>query len=45
MEKINGIIEKITYHNEDNGFGIVRLQLDFRDHRLSKYKSKILNVR
>lgn len=43
MEKINGIIEKITYHNEDNGFGIVRLQLDFRDHRLSKYKSKILN--
>ena len=35
MEKINGVINKVTYYNEQNGFGVVRITLDFKDQEIS----------
>ena len=26
MEKLKGVIERITYHNEENGFSVIRLE-------------------
>ncbi|MGD9605559.1 MAG: ATP-dependent RecD-like DNA helicase [Bacilli bacterium] len=47
-ESLYGVIAKVTYYNEDTHFGVVKVKLDYQDHRIAKYKAKlftnILNV-
>lgn len=40
-EKLYGTVCKITYYNEENGFGIVRITLDYKDKVIAKYKAKL----
>ena len=47
-ESLYGVVSKVTYYNEDTHFGVVKVKLDYQDHRIAKYKAKlftnILNV-
>ena len=42
-EKIYGSINNVTYYNEDNGYGVVKVTLDYSDNRIAKFKSKLFS--
>ena len=37
-EKIYGEINKVVYYNEESGFGVVSLKINFKNKDMSKYK-------
>lgn len=41
LENIYGTVIKITYFNENNGFGIVRIKLNYQDNKIAKYRAKL----
>lgn len=43
MDKIVGSINKIMYYNEDNGYAIVRLKLDYKKEVNQKYQNILFN--
>src|SRR5690554_462929 len=42
-EQLYGTVEGITYFNEENGYGVVKIKLDYRDHTIAKHKSKLFS--
>lgn len=40
-EKINGVIVKVRYYNNDNGYTIGLFELDYQDHSIATKKSKL----
>ena len=48
MDKFLGIINKIVYFNESNGYGIVKIKIDYKNAMHEKYRnilfSNILSV-
>ena len=40
-ESLYGSITKITYFNEDNGYGVVKIKLNYQDHKIAKYRAKL----
>jgi len=40
-ESLYGIITKVTYYSEETHFGVVKVKLDYQDHRIAKYKAKL----
>ena len=48
MEKIKGIVQKINLYNENNGYGIIRIKIDYHDKEMAQYQhllvSNILGV-
>ncbi len=37
MDKIRGLVERVTFYNEDNGYGVIKLRLDYKDEIVKKY--------
>ena len=31
MDKIIGVVQKVVYYNETNGYGIIKLKLDYKN--------------
>lgn len=48
MDKVIGVVNKIVYFNESNGYGIIKLKMDYKNPNLSHYRtilfSNILSV-
>lgn len=48
MDKIIGVVNKIVYFNESNGYGIIKLKIDYKNPSLAHYRtilfSNILSV-
>lgn len=38
MEKLEGTIEKILFKNEENGYAVLRIKLDYTKKKIAKYK-------
>lgn len=43
MKKIYGIVNKVTYYNEENGFGVIRIKLDYHDPEMAKSQSILVS--
>ena len=41
MEKLYGVVQKITYFNKENGYGIIRIKLNYKDKKIAIYKAKL----
>ena len=42
-ENIYGSVNKITYFNEENGYGIIKIKLNYQDNRIAKYRAKLFS--
>ncbi|HNZ77803.1 MAG TPA: ATP-dependent RecD-like DNA helicase [Bacilli bacterium] len=42
-ENIYGSVSKITYFNEENGYGIIKIKLNYQDNRIAKYRAKLFS--
>lgn len=40
-ESLYGSIIKITYFNKANGYGIVKIKLNYQDNKIAKYRAKL----
>ena len=40
-ESLYGSIIKITYFNDENGYGVVRIKLNYQDNKIAKYRAKL----
>ncbi len=38
MEKITGTVEKVLYQNEENGYAVIRIKINYSDKKMAKYK-------
>lgn len=38
MEQITGTVEKVLYQNEENGYAIVRIKINYSDKKMAKYR-------
>ena len=43
MDKIIGVVNKIVYYNEDNGYGIIKLKLDYKNPSLACYRTTLFS--
>ena len=43
LENIYGSVNKITYFNEDNGYGIIKIKLNYQDNKIAKYRAKLFS--
>ena len=43
LESIYGSVNKITYFNEENGYGIIRIKLNYQDNKIAKYRAKLFS--
>lgn len=41
MDIIYGVVTKVNYYDENKGFGIVKLKLDYTDKEMAKYRNKL----
>ncbi len=39
METVRGVVNKIVYYNEDNGYGIIKIKLDYKNSEMAKFRS------
>ena len=48
MDKVIGVVNKVVYYNESNGYGIIKLRMDYKNQELVKYRtilfSNILSI-
>ena len=48
MDKVIGVVNKVVYYNESNGYGIIKLRMDYKNPELVKYRtilfSNILSI-
>lgn len=48
MDKVIGVVNKIIYYNENNGYGIIKIKIDYKNKVNSQYKnilfSNILSI-
>ena len=40
-EKIYGVVNKVVYYNEDNGFAVISLKLNYKNKDMAKYKDML----
>lgn len=38
MEKLKGVVTKIIYYDEDSGFAIIKIKIDYKDRDMVKYR-------
>ena len=43
MDKVKGVVNKIVYYNESNGYGIVKIKMDYKNPELSKYRTTLFS--
>lgn len=43
MDKIIGVVNKIVYYNESNGYGIVKIKMDYKNPELAKYRTTLFS--
>lgn len=43
MEKIHGAIQRIVYFDEEQGFGIVKIKLDYKDKTIAEYRNTLFS--
>ncbi len=43
METLYGSVVAITYFNDDNGYGIIRIRLNYQDNKIAKYRAKLFS--
>ena len=43
MDKIIGVVNKIVYYNEANGYGIVKVKMDYKNPELAKYRTTLFS--
>lgn len=43
QENIYGSVNKITYFNEENGYGIIKIKLNYQDNKIAKYRAKLFS--
>ncbi len=43
LESIYGSVNKITYFNEENGYGIIKIKLNYLDNKIAKYRAKLFS--
>ena len=41
MDKVIGVVNKIVYYNETNGYGIVKIKMDYKNPELAKYRTTL----
>ena len=41
MDKVIGVVNKIVYYNEANGYGIVKIKMDYKNPELVKYRTTL----
>lgn len=41
MDNIYGTILKVTFFNKENGYGIVKIKLNYQDRKIAQYRSKL----
>ncbi len=43
MEKIIGVVNKVVYYNDANGYGIIKLKLDYKNPSLVQYRTTLFS--
>lgn len=43
MDKVVGVVNKIVYYNEDNGYGIIKLKLDYKNPELEPLRTTLFS--
>ncbi|MFA6627644.1 MAG: ATP-dependent RecD-like DNA helicase [Bacilli bacterium] len=43
MEIVYGAVVRVTYYDEEKGFGIVKIKLDYKDSDMAKYKTTLFS--
>lgn len=43
MEKITGVVNKVVYYDENKGFGIIKLKLDFKNKEMAEYRNVLFS--
>ena len=43
MDKVKGVVNKIVYYNDNNGYGIVKLKMDYKNPELAKYRTTLFS--
>lgn len=43
METVVGSVVRVTYYDEEKGFGIVKIKLDYKDPQMAKYKTTLFS--
>ena len=43
MDKIIGVVQKTVFYNETNGYGIIKLKLDYKNPELAKYRTTLFS--
>ena len=43
MDKVKGVVNKIVYYNESNGYGIVKIKMDYKNPELAKYRTTLFS--
>ncbi|HHU55831.1 MAG TPA: ATP-dependent RecD-like DNA helicase [Acholeplasmataceae bacterium] len=43
MEKIYGVVQKLIYYDENQGFGIIHIKLDYQNPDLMQYREKLFS--
>lgn len=43
MDKVIGVVQKIVFYNETNGYGIIKLKLDYKNPELTKYRTTLFS--
>ena len=43
MEKIIGVVQRVVFYNETNGYGIIKLKLDYKNPALAKYRTTLFS--
>ena len=43
MEKIIGVVNRVVYYNDTNGYGIIKLKLDYKNQSLVQYRTTLFS--
>ena len=43
MDKIIGVVSKVVFYNEANGYGIIKLKIDYKNPELAKYRTTLFS--
>lgn len=43
MDKVIGVVQKIVFYNETNGYGIIKLKMDYKNPELAKYRTTLFS--
>ncbi len=43
MDKLEGVVTKVVYYNESNGYGIIKIKLDYKKQSLEKYRNTLFS--